>query len=325
MEHPASPPRHLRSCPCNTRWRRTPTAARPSGWASWNCAQRMRWAVGYTLRPGKAYLEAAVRIVNRTPVVEHHALLRQRRRARQRELPGHLPAQHAVRHLSQQEPVHQLAASPTAGTTVRTSPRASISVGTRTTSPRIRSSPGTTRTISSPATTTAAKAGIMTVADHHVVPGKKLWTWGNGPPAAQWDHILTDDDGPYIELMVGAYSDNQPDYSWLQPYEAKSFSMYWYPFRDIGGVKKANLDAAVNLDVAAGKATLRLLRDLQSRRRHRPAQGRRQGPAGGKSRHRARQALLASRCRCPPASTSTTCARRSRSTARNWWPTRRFA
>ena len=30
---------------------------------------RMRWAVGYTLRPGKAYLEASVRILNRTPVV----------------------------------------------------------------------------------------------------------------------------------------------------------------------------------------------------------------------------------------------------------------
>ncbi len=30
--------------------------------------QRMRWAVGYTLRPGKAVLEASVRILNRTPV-----------------------------------------------------------------------------------------------------------------------------------------------------------------------------------------------------------------------------------------------------------------
>ena len=61
------------------------------------------------------------------------------------------------------------------------------------------------------------KAGIMSVADHHMVPGKKLWTWGNGAAGRQWDHILTDNDGPYIELMVGAYSDNQPDYSWLQP------------------------------------------------------------------------------------------------------------
>ena len=56
--------------------------------------------------------------------------------------------------------------------------------------------------------------------------------------------------------MVGAYSDNQPDYSWLQPYEGRSFSMHWYPFRDIGGVKKANLDAAVNLDVANGTAKM---------------------------------------------------------------------
>ncbi len=30
--------------------------------------------------------------------------------------------------------------------------------------------------------------------------------------------------------------------------------MYWYPFRDIGGVKNANLDAAVNLEVADGSA-----------------------------------------------------------------------
>ena len=57
----------------------------------------------------------------------------------------------------------------------------------------------------------------MSIANHHIVPGKKLWTWGNGPRGRMWDKILTDDDGPYIELMVGAYSDNQPDYSWLQP------------------------------------------------------------------------------------------------------------
>ncbi|MBI4875538.1 MAG: DUF5107 domain-containing protein, partial [Acidobacteria bacterium] len=98
------------------------------------------------------------------------------------------------------------------------------------------------------------KAGLMSVADHNVVPGKKLWTWGNGPRGRMWDHILTDEDGPYIELMVGAYSDNQPDYSWLQPYEVKSFAINWYPFRDIGGVKNANLEGAVNLEVEKGTA-----------------------------------------------------------------------
>ena len=30
--------------------------------------------------------------------------------------------------------------------------------------------------------------------------------------------------------------------------------MSWYPFRNIGGVKKANLEAAVNLDVENGVA-----------------------------------------------------------------------
>jgi tetratricopeptide (TPR) repeat protein len=99
-------------------------------------------------------------------------------------------------------------------------------------------------------------AGIMSIADHNVIPGKKFWTWGNGPSGLAEDHLLTDNDGPYIELMVGAYSDNQPDYSWLQPYETRLWNQYWYPFRDIDGVKNANLDAAVNLDVKDGTATV---------------------------------------------------------------------
>src|SRR5260370_622503 len=101
------------------------------------------------------------------------------------------------------------------------------------------------------------QAGIVSVANHQIVPGKKFWTWGNGPRGRMWDKILTDNDGPYIELMEGAYSDNQPDYSWLEPYETKSFEMFWYPFRDIGGVKRANLDAAVNVETGTnGIATV---------------------------------------------------------------------
>ena len=38
--------------------------------------------------------------------------------------------------------------------------------------------------------------GIMSFADHHNIPGKKFWTWGNGPRGRMWDKILTDDDGP---------------------------------------------------------------------------------------------------------------------------------
>ncbi|MGI6414850.1 MAG: DUF5107 domain-containing protein [Thermoguttaceae bacterium] len=90
--------------------------------------------------------------------------------------------------------------------------------------------------------------GTMHVANHHIVCGKKFFLWGNNPGGFVWDKVLTDHDGPYLELMVGAYSDNQPDYSWISPYETRSCKQYWYPIKKIGGVKNANLDAAINLE-----------------------------------------------------------------------------
>ena len=92
-------------------------------------------------------------------------------------------------------------------------------------------------------------AGTLHIADHGIMPGKKFFTWGNGSGGRMWDSMLTDTDGAYLELMVGGYSDNQPDYSWIQPYEVKTIKEFWYPFRDIEGVKNANLDAALNLEV----------------------------------------------------------------------------
>ena len=57
---------------------------------------------------------------------------------------------------------------------------------------------------------------------------------------------------PYIELMAGAYTDNQPDFSFLAPGETKEFRQYWYPIRAIGTVQQANLAAALHLSVDAG-------------------------------------------------------------------------
>ncbi|MCM3630548.1 DUF5107 domain-containing protein [Paenibacillus glycanilyticus] len=93
------------------------------------------------------------------------------------------------------------------------------------------------------------QAGLLHVANHHVSPGKKQWTWGNGEFGQAWDRNLTDEDGPYIELMTGVFTDNQPDFTWLQPYEEKTFKQYFMPYKNIGVVKNASIDAAVNLEV----------------------------------------------------------------------------
>ncbi len=90
-------------------------------------------------------------------------------------------------------------------------------------------------------------AGILHVADHHVSPGKKQWTWGCGDFGKAWDRNLTDEDGPYVELMTGVFTDNQPDFTWLKPFEEKVFRQYFMPYKGVGQVKNATTEAAVTL------------------------------------------------------------------------------
>jgi len=104
-----------------------------------------------------------------------------------------------------------------------------------------------------------AQAGVVHIANHHISPGKKQWTWGNHEFGYAWDRSLTDpgengEHPPYIEIMAGVYTDNQPDFAFLMPGETKTWSQYWYPIQKIGPARHANLDAALNLRVEAGKA-----------------------------------------------------------------------
>ncbi len=106
-----------------------------------------------------------------------------------------------------------------------------------------------------------AQAGIVHLANHHISPGKKQWTWGNHEFGYAWDRHLTDPDThgeyrPYIEIMSGVFTDNQPDFSFLQPGETKSWSQFWYPIQKIGPAQHANRDAAISLKIANGKIRL---------------------------------------------------------------------
>ena len=107
-------------------------------------------------------------------------------------------------------------------------------------------------------------AGTVHIANHYQVPGKKFFLWGNHDRAKMWDKMLTDpwtdeekkeslegsdaEYPQYLELMVGAWSDNQPDYSWIGPGETREHTQVWYPIRGIGGVKAATVDAAANME-----------------------------------------------------------------------------
>jgi tetratricopeptide (TPR) repeat protein len=102
----------------------------------------------------------------------------------------------------------------------------------------------------------ARAAGLVHVANHHISPGKKQWTWGNHEFGYAWDRHLTDCDGPYVELMAGVYTDNQPDFSFLAPGETRTFNQYWYPIQKLGPPTKANVDAAVSLTQADGEARI---------------------------------------------------------------------
>lgn len=96
-------------------------------------------------------------------------------------------------------------------------------------------------------------AGTVHIGDHNIVKGAKLWEWGSGLRGQATEGKLTETSGPYVEIMVGAFSDNQPDYTWIRPYETKRWKQYWYPVKDIEGFKNANLDAAVNLEQRGDK------------------------------------------------------------------------
>ncbi len=91
------------------------------------------------------------------------------------------------------------------------------------------------------------QAGVVHIADHTVSVGKKMFTWAYNQLSRSWERALTDTDGMYAELMASSYSLNQPDFTWLNPYEEKSFSQSWYPIARIGAPVCATLDAAVSV------------------------------------------------------------------------------
>jgi tetratricopeptide (TPR) repeat protein len=102
----------------------------------------------------------------------------------------------------------------------------------------------------------AKKTGVLHHASHYTSPGKKMFTWGYSKLSENWERALTDTDGPYLELMASSYSDNQPDFTWIEPWETKEFVQSWYPYKDLGEIRAANDRAAFACREEGGKLSL---------------------------------------------------------------------
>ena len=108
------------------------------------------------------------------------------------------------------------------------------------------------------------QCGVVHKGDHHISPGKKMFTWAYCQLSKSWENALTDTDGEYAELMAGSYSDNQPNFAWLAPYETKEFSQHWYPITKIGSPTFANLNCAFRLDKENGTIKLQTTKSYKN-------------------------------------------------------------
>jgi tetratricopeptide (TPR) repeat protein len=104
-----------------------------------------------------------------------------------------------------------------------------------------------------------ADRGIVQVANHYELGGKKAWTWGTWDFGLVSQKNLTDDDGPYIEVQSGPLP-TQSDYGILLPREEVSWQEWWYPVHGLGdGFEYATRDVAFQTTRKDGNLQLRML------------------------------------------------------------------
>ncbi|MHB9033395.1 MAG: DUF5107 domain-containing protein [Anaerolineae bacterium] len=216
---------------------------------------RTKGMVGVTLYPGKAFLETKVRLYNRSafpqsflwwanagvPINEQYQVV----------FPPDV--HYAVYH----------GKAPVIGFPIGKGPFAGGNdYGEGTDISYWANSPGATSFFSAPSKYEffggydhARGAGVVHIADAGISGGKKYFTWANGPYGHTWQKNLYDyaSEGEYLELMAGVYTDNQPDFSWIMPYETRTFSQYWLPVQAIGAMKNANTRAVLNLQLIDGQ------------------------------------------------------------------------
>ena len=104
-----------------------------------------------------------------------------------------------------------------------------------------------------------ADRGIVQVADHNVLGGKKAWTWGEWQFGKVAQRNLADEDAPYIEVQSGPLP-TQSDYGMLPPHGHVAWREWWYPVHGLGdGFEYATRDVAIQTRRSDKELELRIL------------------------------------------------------------------
>jgi tetratricopeptide (TPR) repeat protein len=94
--------------------------------------------------------------------------------------------------------------------------------------------------------------GIFRYGDRRVVQGMKLWTFGYGESAKEYEQGYTDNAGPYVELQSGRYVWDG-HYEWVAPHKTESWNEWWVPVAGTGGLTTLTRDVALNLEIPQSK------------------------------------------------------------------------
>lgn len=106
--------------------------------------------------------------------------------------------------------------------------------------------------------------GSAHLAKHEDKLGAKYFIWSKARSGAIWENLLTDEDGQYIEQQSGRMF-CQPTYKTaktpfkhtaLQPGVTDTWTEYWFPIKDINGVKQTARIGSLNVERENGQLHL---------------------------------------------------------------------
>ena len=98
--------------------------------------------------------------------------------------------------------------------------------------------------------------GIVHVADHREMPGKKTWTWGTDDNGNIWIDKLTDGGHQYVEFQGGRF-ETQMEHQFIAPHRVEHFIEHWFPVNNLGGGwNEATHDAALRINIQGSRAVV---------------------------------------------------------------------